>query len=364
MRINHLSILNYKNLEQVDFFPTAKINCLVGLNGMGKTNILDVIYYLSFCKSFTNTSDNLNIKHDADFAMIQGKYQNEEKVNEYLCSIKRKQKKQFKHNKKEYEKLAEHIGKIPLVLISPSDSELISGAGDERRKFIDMFLSQFNKTYLQNLINYNKTLLQRNALLRSREIKDNSLLDILDEQLCNLAEYIYETRKKFIDDFIPKFQEIYSFISPSLEKVSLIYKSHLSNENFATLLHQNRNKDKEKGYTNFGVHRDDIGMLINNYPIKKEGSQGQNKTFVIALKLAQFAFLKNTTGITPLLLLDDIFDKLDANRVQKIVELVMSKDFGQIFITDTNRDHIDDILSKSNIDHSIYYIENGTITKK
>lgn len=373
MQIEQLSIINFKNLEQVELFPSPKINCFIGLNGMGKTNLLDAIYYLSFCKSFTNTTDTQSIRHDEEFSIIQGWYKknNDQNLNsgtikadEYFCCLRHKQKKQFKYSKKEYDRLSDHIGKIPLVLISPGDNELISGGSEDRRKFLDLFLSQFDKMYLHELINYNKALTQRNALLKNRNLIDNSLLDILDERLCEEGQKIYDKRKEFIKHFIPHFQEIYSSISPSTEKVTLTYKSDFEYSDFKELIKQKRIKDIERGHTSVGIHRDNLEMLINGYALRKEGSQGQNKSYIVALKLAQFNFLKQITNTTPLLLLDDIFDKLDASRVKRIIDLVLNKKFGQIFITDTNREHIDEILSNSETNYHLYNVENGNITQK
>lgn len=364
MILERLSILNYKNIEQAEINLSPKINCFLGSNGMGKTNLLDTIYYLSFCKSYINPIDSQNINHNADFAVLQGWYQLEGKLEEFFCSLRRKQKKQFKRNKKEYERLSDHIGLLPLVMVSPSDTDLISGGSDERRKFMDLFLSQFDKEYLHSLIRYNKALLQRNALLKADTIIDDTLLELWDDQLIAEGEIIFKKRKNFIKEFIPIFQKFYDFICLSNEKVELKYESHFSEGDFGSLLKQRREKDKIIGYTTVGIHKDDLDMLMEGYSIKRVGSQGQNKTYVVALKLAQFDFLRKASSTTPILLLDDIFDKLDSSRVEQIITLVLDKDFGQIFITDTNRQHLDDILSRTASDYHLYEVEKGTVLQK
>lgn len=363
MILERLSIINYKNVEQAELSLSPKVNCFLGNNGMGKTNLLDAIYYLSFCKSHTNLIDSQNIKHDTDFAMIQAWYEVEGKQEEILCGLKRKSKKQFKRNKKEYEKLSDHIGFLPLVMVSPSDTELITGGSEERRKFMDVVLSQFDKEYLYALIRYNKALQQRNALLKMDGAIDNSLFEIWEEQMANEGKLIHERRRDFINKFIPTFQAFYNKICSSNESVKLDYQSHLTEVDFVALLKQRRERDRILGYSTAGVHRDDLEMQMNGYPIKKIGSQGQNKTYVIALKLAQFDFLLKSGKSTPILLLDDIFDKLDSSRVEEIVKIVSGQEFGQIFITDTNRDHLADILASISSDYHLYEVSKGSVNQ-
>jgi len=348
---------------------------------MGKTNLLDAIYYLSFCKSHLNPVDNQTIKHDEDFFMIQGEYIVGEKTEHISCGVKRRRKKQFMRNKKEYERLADHIGLLPLVLVSPADSSLIAEGSDERRRFMDIAISQYDRQYLDNLMIYNSLLQNRNALLKSREKIDDTILEILEEKLCTVAKPIFDCRKKFIENFIPVFKEFYNKIvapSPSYqapppppsgglggawtENVDLHYTSHLQQD--TTLKEQflqTRERDKILGFTTHGIHKDDLKMTLQNFPLKNSGSQGQNKTFVVAMKFAQFVFLKNVSKKTPILLLDDLFDKLDTERVTKIVELISQDDFGQIFITDTNLKHLNEILSKTEIESKIFFVENGKI---
>ncbi len=361
MRLNSLSILNYKNIQETELIFSPKINCFIGNNGMGKTNLLDAIYFLSFCKSHSNSIDSQNILHNSEFFMLQGKYEIGDSIEEIYCGMKARQKKQFKRNKKEYERLSEHIGLLPLVLVSPDDAMLITEGSEERRKFVDGVISQFNKSYLNQLLQYNNALKQRNALLKIETTVDDSLLDIWEEQMALYGNYIYEQRKKFIDEFIPIFQDYYRFISNGNEQISLSYKSQHDEHDIKARMNATRDRDRMLGYSTQGIHKDELEMLLDNFPIKRVGSQGQNKTYLISLKLAQFNFLKRTHQLSPLLLLDDIFDKLDSNRVAKIVELVSSETFGQIFITDTNREHLDLMLRDLAQDATIFIVENGEI---
>ena len=366
MILKHISILNYKNLEQVELDFSPKMNCIIGQNGMGKTNLLDAVYYLSFCKSATNPIDSQNMMHQQDFFVIQGFYETEQgDTEEVYCGMKRRQKKQFKRNKKEYSRLSDHIGFIPLVMVSPSDTDLISGGSEERRRFMDVVISQYDKEYLEALIRYNKALQQRNTLLKSDEMPDPELLDVWEEMMAASGEMVYRKRCAFIEEFIPIFQSFYAHISQGKEVVNLAYESHCRQGNLLQLLQENRPKDAIMGYSLKGVHKDDLVMQLEEYPIKREGSQGQNKTYLIALKLAQFDFLRRTgSNTTPLLLLDDIFDKLDASRVEQIVKLVSGDKFGQIFITDTNRDHLDKIMKKIEGEYKVFGVENGRIQER
>jgi len=366
MIVKQISILNFKNLEQVDLTFSPKMNCFFGNNGMGKTNLLDALFYLSFCKNHTNLADFQLIKHDADFCVLQGSYLFEDnQQDEIYCGIKRKHRKIFKRNKKEYEKLSEHIGLLPLVMISPADTDLIQGGSEERRKFVDMVISQYDKLYLQSLIRYNKALIQRNSLLKSSDNQsfEESLFEIWEEQLTETGRIIYEKRKQFVTEFLPIFKELHRFICESGENVDLIYQSQLSDSDLMSSLIQKRERDKILGYTSVGIHKDDFDFLLNDYLMRKIGSQGQNKTYLIALKLAQFNFLVKTGSSVPVLLLDDVFDKLDAQRVEQIVKLVIQDRFGQIFITDTNRKYLDEILHKMNHDYKLFQVENGNITE-
>lgn len=366
MWLKRISILNYKNLEQVDLAFSRKMNCIIGRNGMGKTNLMDAVYYLSFCKSATNPVDSQNICHDQDFFVVQGFYEtDDEDPEEVYCGLKRRQKKQFKRNKKEYTRLSDHIGLIPLVMVSPADSLLIAGGSEERRRFMDVVISQFDREYLDALIRYNKALLQRNTLLKAEVEPEEELMAVWEEAMAASGEVVYRKRRKFIDEFIPVFQSYYSYISQGREQVSLAYESHAAEGNLLELLAASRQRDRIMGYSLKGVHKDDLIMQLGDFPIKREGSQGQNKTYLIALKLAQFEFLKRTgSHTTPIVLLDDIFDKLDASRVEQIVKLVAGDSFGQIFITDTNRDHLDKILKKIEGDYKLFEVDNGMVNER
>jgi DNA replication and repair protein RecF len=366
MILKRISILNYKNLEQVELDFSPKMNCFIGQNGMGKTNLLDAVYYLSFCKSATNPIDSQNMMHHQDFFVIQGFYETESgDIEEIYCGMKRRQKKLFKRNKKEYTRLSDHIGFIPLVMVSPSDSELISGGSEERRRFMDVVISQYDKEYLEALIRYNKALQQRNTLLKNEQGFDEELMEVWEEMMAASGEVVYRKRCAFIEEFIPIFQTFYSQISQNKEEVGLVYESHAQQGNLVQLLKESRQRDQIMGYSLKGIHKDDLLMQLGDYPIKKEGSQGQNKTYLIALKLAQFDFLRRTgSHTTPLLLLDDIFDKLDASRVEQIVKLVAGDKFGQIFITDTNRDHLDKIMQKIEGEYKVFSVEDGAIHER
>lgn len=363
MILENISIINYKNIKGVNLDLSPKINCLIGHNGVGKTNFLDAIYYLSFCRSANNPIDSQIIMHDENFFMLEGNYRTEQgDIENIYCGMKRGTKKHFKRNKKEYKRLSQHIGLVPLIYVSPSDSSLIEGGSEERRRLMDVVISQYDHSYIELLSNYNKALQQRNALLKMEEEPDSSLLDIWEQEMARNGELLFRKRLAFVDELVPVFQQIYQQISGQREIVSLRYISHCQRGPLLDVIQRDRFKDRAVGYSLHGVHRDDLEMLIGDFQMKREGSQGQNKTFVLALKLAQFDFLRRTSSTTtPLLLLDDIFDKLDAQRVESIVQLVSGDNFGQIFITDTNRDHLDKILSKSDGEYKIFTVEGGDI---
>ena len=362
MILNRITILNYKNLEQVELSFSPKLNCLFGRNGMGKTNLLDALYFLSFCKSAGNPVDSQNIRHEADFFMIQGFYEEKNgELEEIYCGMKRRQKKQFKRNKKEYSRLADHIGFIPLVMVSPADQELILGGSEERRRFMDVVISQFDKAYLEALIRYNKALAQRNVLLKSDLPVDEELFSVWEEMMAQAGEVVFAKREAFIREFTPIFQDFYAYISQEHEAVTLTYESHARDTSLYEVIRQSRQRDQIMGFSLKGINKDELVMQLGGYPLRREGSQGQNKTYLVALKLAQFDFLKRMGRTTPLLLLDDIFDKLDAHRVEQIVKLVAGKRFGQIFISDTNREHLDAILQKVESDYRIFKVEDGRV---
>ena len=365
MHLKKLSLLGFKNYVEAEFDFSKNINCFVGNNGEGKTNLLDAIHYMSFCKSFFNPNDSQNIYHNNPFFVIQSTFVNEdESTEEIYCGLKRNEKKQFKRNKKEYKRLADHIGCIPLVMVSPADSEMITEGSESRRRFIDSVISQYDKPYLDNLIAYNKVLAHRNALLKTfaeNRFFDKDSLAIWDEQMIALGNKIYEERKVFIEKFLPIFNQYYSVISNAKEEVALEYSSHLKDEKFEIALERGIDKDRALQYSSIGVHKDDLLFKINNFTLKKFGSQGQQKSFLIALKLAEFEFLKKIKNKIPLLLLDDIYDKLDETRVQQLMQLVSKNGFGQIFITDTHQDRIARIFKKIKTDFKLFKIKGGNI---
>ncbi len=363
MFLKNLKLTNFKNYQEAEFGFSNKINCFIGNNGAGKTNILDAIYYLSFCKSYFNSIDSQNILHDTPFFAIHGNYnKNNHGGDTVSCIQKRNHKKQFKLNDKEYDRLSDHIGLYPLVMISPYDRDLINEGSEVRRKFIDSVISQFDKLYLDDLINYNKVLLQRNILLKKFAEKsyfDQSSIEIWDAQLVKLGEKIHQARHAFLTDFEPLFQYYFEYISNGKEKVKVLYDSHLNEHSLEELLIGSLDKDRITRFTNVGIHKDDLSLQIENYPVKKFGSQGQQKSYVVAMKLAQFEYTRKIKGFKPVLLLDDIFDKLDDIRVKQIIHLVSENSFGQAFITDTQQERVENIFKQVNIDHKIFEIIDG-----
>lgn len=364
MILKKLAIINYKNIKEATLELSPNINCLIGSNGMGKTNILDAVYYLSFCKSHTPAVDSQIIRHEEDFFVLDGLYEDDQGNKEQIyCGMKRGTRKHFKRNKKEYKRLSQHIGLIPLIIVSPGDTSMIDGGSEYRRRFMDVVIAQCQPEYMDALTRYGNALQQRNALLKMEEEPDMTLMGLWEEEMAREGERIYAFRKDFIERLTPLFQTIYDRTSGSHETVELKYVSHCQRGPLLDVIRRDRHKDRAVGYSLHGIHRDDLEMTINGYPLRREGSQGQTKTFVIAMKLAQFDFLRKTAGNTaPLLLLDDIFDKLDASRVEQIVKLVAGNQFGQIFITDTNRDHLDEILSHTTLDHKIFHISEGEVS--
>jgi len=380
MNLQELHILNFKNIRETDLQFADKLNCFVGNNGQGKTNLLDAIFYLSFTKSAFNPIDSQNIMHDAEFAMIQGAFVNavasdaalQHKSDACLgspqnndsrssgdpvlvtCSIKRGQKKQFRYGKKDYQRMLEHIGRIPLVMVSPEDNQLIAEGSDERRRFLDIIIGQTDRAYLEHLSQYNVLVKQRNALLKQygdsslSSVSDSGLFEVLEMQMVPHAEYIFAGRKAFVEAFAPIFADLYHTIAEVEEQPQLIYRSQLYDRELGEALRRTRQRDLILGWTSQGIHKDELEMQLGDYPLRRVGSQGQQKTYLIALKLAQALYLSSqqpmANGQKPILLLDDIFDKLDAERVSRIVSLVRSDRFGQIFLTDTDRQHLTDIV--------------------
>jgi DNA replication and repair protein RecF len=355
--LKRISLLNYKNFSEVTFELDAKINCFVGKNGVGKTNILDAVYHLANGKSYFNPLAVQNIRHDEDFFVVDGEFEKNDRSEQILCSLKKGQKKILKRNGKIYEKFSDHVGFIPLVIISPADRDLIIEGSETRRKFVDSVISQLDNSYLQQLIQYQKIISQRNALLKYfalNHIFENDTLSIYNEQLNSLGQAIFEKRKQFLNDFIPIFNQYHQDITDSAETVQLVYQSDLFENNTLALLEQNLQKDRALQYTSVGVHKDDLSFEIDNHPIKKFGSQGQQKSFLIALKLAQFDFVKKQSGEKPILLFDDIFDKLDEFRVSKIIEMVNNDEFGQLFISDTHPERTENIVKTTHQSYKIF----------
>lgn len=355
--LKQLTLLNYKNIVDKSFEFDEKINCFVGKNGAGKTNILDAIYHLSYGKSYFNPLSVQNIKHDKDFFLIDATFTKNDREEKIACSLKRGQKKTLKRNNKVYERLSDHIGFIPLVIISPSDTNLISEGSDIRRKFMDSVIATLDSTYLNALMQYNKLISQRNALLKYfalNQVFDNETLLVYNEQLAPLGTLLFEKRKQFLENFIPIFQKYHDLITDNAEKVQLVYQSGLFDKDLLTLLKESLPKDRAIQYTSAGIHKDDLVFEMDGFPIKKFGSQGQQKSFLIALKLAQFEFIKQKSGELPILLFDDIFDKLDETRVQKIITMVNDAVFGQIFISDTHADRTEEIIKSTHQSYAIF----------
>lgn len=377
MILQSLNILNYRNIREGSLEFAPKLNCFVGLNGQGKTNVLDAIYLLSFAKSAFTSQDSLNITHGEEMAMVQGVYRlinGDASLNDEMmtisCGIKRGQKKQFRRDKKDYPRLIDHIGLIPLVMISPSDQQLIDEGSDERRRFMDVVISQLDRKYLDYLTQYNALLKQRNALLKQHAdaaTPPDDLLEVLEWQMTPLAEYIFKARTEFFAAFEPYFAETYKTISGSEEHAQLRYVSQLQDRDLREAYLKTRQRDLILGWTTQGIHKDELEMRLGEWPLKQVGSQGQQRTFVLAMKLAQALYLGSMTGeglpVTgkkPILLLDDIFDRLDSERVERIVEMVQGDEFGQIFITDTDRQHLSEIIQPGP-DAKIFHVEDGVI---
>ena len=367
MFLKNLQLHQFKNHSESKFTFTKPVNCFVGDNGAGKTNILDAIHYLSQTKSYFNHIDSQNIKFDEAYFMLKGTFDKQGNTSEIQCNLREGEGKNIQKNNKKYKRFSEHIGQFPIIIISPTDTNLILEGSEVRRKYLDSSIAQYKKSYLQVLIQYNKALKQRNALLKQFDEKgyfDELTLDIYDKQLVEHANIIYRERKEFLKQLTPVFNKYYSEISGSKEVVSLEYRSQLNDSDYASLLLEARVKDRLSRTTQTGTHKDDVIFKMDGYPIKTIGSQGQQKSFLISLKIAQFEFVKNELGFKPILLLDDIFDKLDDHRILKLIRFVDKKVFGQVFITDTHAARSAEILTKAGINYNIYIIENGKLTNE
>jgi DNA replication and repair protein RecF len=365
MYLKKLALTNFKNYELNELEFSPKINCFTGNNGVGKTNILDAIHYLSLTKSFFNNIDSISIRHGEDYFIIQGSFVREEEEDQIYCAFQKQKQKLLKRNGKEYTKLSDHVGRYPVVMISPADSVLITEGSEDRRRFMNKIISQYNPEYLESALRYSKALQQRNKFLKdvsSTGKLDADMLSIWDEQLIKYGSYVYKERNILVNELIPVFQEYYSLISSGKEKVSLQYRSHLAEGSFAEALNNSLARDRYLEYTTVGIHKDDLILEMDGFPVKSLGSQGQQKSYLVALKLAKFDYIKRKAGFPPIMLLDDIFDKFDSMRVEQIIRLVGNHRFGQIFITDTHRDRLNDILSSLNTDYRLFMISENTIS--
>jgi len=364
MYLKNLSLTNFKNYDQAKLEFSSKINCFVGNNGVGKTNIMDAIHYLSLTKSFFNNIDSISIRHGEEFFIINGTFVRNDEEDQIYCAFQKQKPKVLKKNGKEYQKLSDHVGKYPVVMISPADSSLVSEGSEERRKFLNKIISQYDGEYLDSVLKYNKALQQRNRLLkdfRSTGSFDNDTLSIWDSQLVKYGTYVFKERETLVSELIPVFQERYSMISSEKERVRLSYRSHLSESDFAEALIGSVTKDRFLEYTTVGIHKDDLLFEMNGHSVKLLGSQGQQKSFLVALKLAKFDYIKGKSGCSPILLLDDIFDKFDAERVEQIIRLVGNRQFGQIFITDTHQNRLHEILTSHKTDYKLFRINNNAV---
>lgn len=367
MFLQRLHLINFKNYGEVsiDFSPT--VNCFNGANGSGKTNLLDAIHYLSMTRSYFHAGDTQNIRHGEQMLFIQGDFNFGGLEESVFCGIKLGQKKQFKRNQKEYDRLSDHIGAFPVVMIAPTDQELITEGSEVRRKFIDSIISQYDHNYLNALIRYNQVLQQRNSLLKQSAGKgfvDWSAFAVWDEQLALYGEQIFTKRREFIEGFQPLFNSLFNFISGSDETASIIYESRLHNQPYMDLLHACRSKDIDLEYTTGGIHKDDLQLNLKNYPAKKYASQGQQKSLVIAMKLAHYRFLCNMGFSKPIVLLDDVFDKLDEGRVQRLMEWISRDGFGQLFITDSHKDRVARVFNAIQVPVKLFAVLNDSVNEE
>jgi len=364
MYLKRLSAVNFKNYDQVEIEFSAEVNCFVGQNGAGKTNLLDAVHYLSMCKSYLNPVDKQNIRFDENFFVLQSVWDKNDKEVDVYCGVKAGSKKIFKKNKVEYEKLSEHIGQFPSVMISPYDRNLISEGSEIRRKWMDGIISQFDAAFLDAIIKYAKVLVQRNAVLKQMGdfgFFNRESIEVWDQQLVRYGNIVFEKRNQFITEFLPVFKKYYALLSDDKENVGFEYRSQLAEQDFQRLLAQSQKQDMRRQYSTVGVHKDDLIFTINDHPIKKFGSQGQQKSYLIALRLAQFEWLKMHLGLKPILLLDDIFDKLDNERVQRLMQLVHNHEFGQVLVTDTDKNRVEAIFSEIEIPIRLFEVKQNEL---
>jgi DNA replication and repair protein RecF len=377
MFLQKISLAHFKSYEYQSFEFSERVNCIVGENGTGKTNLLDAIYFLALTKSSISNQDALSINHEAEYMMIEGEFRigdwelgigesgkKETPItnNKSLItiSLQRGQKKAVLRDKKAYERISEHIGRFPVVMLSPNDTDIIRDGSEERRKFFDGVMAQLDSEYLENLLRYNRLLLQRNSLLKQfaeRNYTDDLLLDIYSDPLVEVSLKLYNARNQFITEFLPIFKKHYNTLSDAREDVEMIYESEVGAENFAQIFRKNRQRDLAAQRTTMGSHKDDFIFEINGFTLRKFGSQGQQKSFVIALKLAQFEMLTKVKGFPPILLLDDIFDKLDDRRIQQLITMMVDGTFSQVFITDARPERTRQLLGDLGVE--VKYFEIG-----
>ncbi len=364
MHLKTLTLTNFKNYDLQTLAFSERLNCLTGRNGMGKTNVLDAIYYLCMCKSHFGINDRLVMQRGADFFRLEGDFVREEKKEKIVAKVIPRKRKEIERNGVVYKRLIDHIGLLPVVMAAPDDTVIAREGSEERRRFLDNTLSQSDPIYLRHLVAYNRLLSQRNALLKQFHAErrfDENLLQIFDEQMQEPAAFIVKARQQFLENFEPILKENYAAISEDQEGIACVYNSKLLTENFADLLHDAREKDRVLQRTTIGIHKDDLAFKIDAHALKVFASQGQLKSFILALKLAQYEFLRQHKGIAPLLLLDDIFDKLDRGRVRSLINLILEKNYGQTFITDTDENRLQDILSAAGSDFKIFSVDEGTV---
>ena len=366
MQLNSLHLIHFKNHISGDLEFGNHVNCFLGDNGSGKTNILDALHYLCFCKSYFNPIDGQNITHGESFMLLKGVFSRQGEEEIVSCGVKKGQKKVFKRNEKAYPRLLEHIGRFPAVIIAPDDSEIIQGGSEVRRKWLDGVISQYDRSYLEKLIDYNKALIQRNNLFKyfaENRVWDPSMIEPWDARLAPNAIAISEARKSFIKKFVPVFNEAYKELSGGIESVSLEYNTKVEGDEsaFLELLIGAREDDRRFRRSTCGTHKDDLAFKIGGFPMKKFGSQGQQKTFLVALRLAQLSFLEEATGVKPILLLDDIFDKIDDKRVHALLQRITDGSFGQIFITDTHLGRIPEMFKSIGADVRVFEVDNGEV---
>lgn len=364
MYLNRISLLNFRNYQEAVVEPGPMVNCFTGPNGSGKTNLLDAIYYLAMTKSYFNTTDSHNIRNGSGMFILQGEFTRENVTDTVYAAVKTGQKKQFKLNQKEYDRLSDHIGLFPVVMVAPTDQELVTESGETRRKFIDIVISQTDRAYLEDLIGYHQVLSHRNALLKEFQRGRGGsfeMLEIWDERLALLGTSIYNKRQAFISAFTPHFDKMFVSIAGESESIDLKYESRLHDTPLLELLQKGQQRDVEQGYTGHGIHKDDLLIFLKAMPIRKYGSQGQQKSVVTALKLAQYSYLAERGYTRPIVLLDDIFDKLDRSRVSRLLELVTGDLFGQVFITDTDPDRVTSVFNGTGIQVNVFHVEDDTV---